>query len=73
MAVGTVLVLVAAAPAAALVLVVQHALERPRLGLLLMAGWAALALALSVPLLTLAARAVAARRENLSLVAGGRG
>jgi hypothetical protein len=69
---GTVLVVVLAAPPAAIVVLVHHVLERPALGLALMAGWSALAFGLSVPLLTLAAHAVTPRRENLALVAGGR-
>jgi len=42
------------------------------LGLALMGGWAALSLALAIPLLRLAARAIGPRRENLALVAGSR-
>ena len=72
MAAGTVLVLLAAAPPAAIVLVVHRVLDRPLLGLALMAGWAALSLALAIPLLRLAARAIGPRRENLALVAGSR-
>jgi hypothetical protein len=72
MAVGTVLVLLAAAPPAAILLVVHRGMERPLLGLALMAAWTALALALAIPLLRLAARAIGPRRENLALVAGSR-
>jgi hypothetical protein len=72
MAAGTVLVLLLAAPAGAILLVVHHALGRPVLGLLLMAGWTAVAVSLAIPLLALAARVVGPRRENLGLVAGGR-
>ncbi|MND02516.1 hypothetical protein D3C83_219160 [compost metagenome] len=64
--------MVLAAPAAAIVLVVHRWMDRPWLGLALMAAWTALALAVSVPLLGLAARAVGPRRENLALVAAGR-
>lgn len=72
MAAGTLLVLLLAAPAGAIVLVVHHFLGRPVLGLLLMGAWTVLAIALAIPLLSLAARAVGPRRENLGLVAGGR-
>ena len=72
MAVGTVLVLLAAAPPAAIVLLVHRGMERPLLGSLLMAGWASLALALAIPLLRLASRTIGPRRENLALVAGSR-
>jgi hypothetical protein len=69
---GTVLALVLAVPAAAIVLVVHRWMDRPWLGLALMAAWTALALAVSVPLLRMASRAVGPRRENLALVAAGR-
>ncbi|HEX5042796.1 MAG TPA: hypothetical protein VFV75_07805 [Candidatus Polarisedimenticolaceae bacterium] len=72
MAAGTLLVLLAAGPPGAILLVVHRALDRPLLGLALMAGWTALAVVLAVPLLRLAARAIGPRRENLALVAGSR-
>jgi hypothetical protein len=72
MAVGTVLVLLAAAPPAAILLLVHRGLERPLLGSLLMVAWASLAFALAIPLLRLGARAIGPRRENLALVAGSR-
>ena len=68
----TAIVLLAAGPPAAVVLVVQRGMERPLLGLGIMAAWAALALVLAIPLLRLASRAIAPRRENLALVAGSR-
>jgi hypothetical protein len=72
MAVGTVLVLLGAGPPAAILLVVHRTMERPLLGLALMAAWTALAVAIAVPFLRIAARAIAPRRENLALVAGSR-
>jgi hypothetical protein len=72
MAAGTVLVLLLAGPPAMIVLLVHRGMERPLLGLLLMAGWASVALAFAIPLLRMAARAIAPRRENLALVAGSR-
>jgi hypothetical protein len=51
---------------------VHRGLERPLLGLGLMVAWAGLAVALAVPLLRVAARAIGPRRENLALVAGSR-
>ena len=72
MAAGTLLVLLAAGPPAAILLVVHRGLERPLLGLALMVAWTGLAVALAIPLLRLAARAIGPRRENLALVAGSR-
>ncbi len=72
MAAGTLLVLLAAGPPAVILLVVHRGLERPLLGLALMVAWTGLAVALALPLLRLAARAIGPRRENLALVAGSR-
>ncbi|HYN20775.1 MAG TPA: hypothetical protein VE078_07445 [Thermoanaerobaculia bacterium] len=72
MLIGTLLVLVFAAPPAAILAVAHRRFERPGLALLLMAIWTMLTVALAIPLLRFAARAVATRRENLALVAAGR-
>jgi hypothetical protein len=70
--IGTLLVFVFSSPAAAILALAYHRYHRPGLALLLMALWTLVAAAISIPLLRLAARAVAPRRENLALVAQGR-
>ncbi len=66
MLVGTVLVIVLSVPAAALLVLLP-----PLASFVALAAWTGLALAIAVPLLNLAARALARRRENLALVAQG--
>ena len=61
-----------AGPAAALALGALFLAESPALAFLLVAGWAVVAAALSIPLFRLAERLLAQRRENLALVAQGR-
>jgi hypothetical protein len=69
---GTVIVLVLAAPAVAILVGVSSWGGRHLLGLFLMIVWAAIAGAIAWPLIGVAGRAVDARRENLALVAQGR-
>ncbi len=64
--------MVAMLPAAACILVPWLVLENPALAPLLTAAWAVAAWFLAVAALSLVARAVRARRENLALVASGR-
>jgi hypothetical protein len=66
---GSLLLLALAAPPAAALAVVGTRMQRPGLALLLIAGWAALAAAASVPLLGAVSRLLGPRRENLALVA----
>ena len=66
---GTLLVLFLSAPPG---MILYLGSERPTLALGLIALWTLLAAAISLPLLGLAARTVAARRENIALVAQGR-
>lgn len=72
MLLGTLLVMVASVPPALIIGVVAHQLARPGLALLLTVLWTLVVLAIALPLLGLAARAVAPRRENLALVAQGK-
>jgi hypothetical protein len=72
MFVGMVFSLFAALPAAAIVLLAQFWLDRPILAPLLMSVWLLVAAAVSLPLVGVAARAIAVRRENLALVAQGK-
>ncbi len=72
MLVGTVLVPALAGPPALLIGVVGHALGHHGLAFSLVVLWTAMAVAVTIPLLGLAARAVGPRRENLALVAQGR-
>ena len=69
---GTLALSVLVAPPALLLGVGRRWLESDGLVLLLVAGWAALALLLAHPLLALVAPLVRSRRENLALVAGGK-
>lgn len=62
----------ALAPGAAIVAVAWLALEKPWLAPVLAAAWVALAFGVNRLLTPLAARTLAARRENLALVATGR-
>lgn len=72
MLIGTVLVAMAAAPPGVIIGLSTHAFDRPGVGLLLTALWTLLVAVIAVPLLALVARAIAPRRENLALVAGGK-
>jgi len=69
---GMLCIVAGAGPAVALALGALMFLESPALALLLVAGWAAVAAALSLPLFRLAESLLARRRENLALVAQGR-
>jgi hypothetical protein len=69
---GTVLVLIFALPAVAIVLLADGWLHRPVMALPLMIVWLAVTIAIVLPLVRLASRAIAPRRENLALVAQGR-
>ena len=54
------------------VIVVPVVLRLPVVAVVAMGVWLALALAVSVPLVSVAARTIALRRENLAVVAQGR-
>jgi hypothetical protein len=69
---GTLLIFAFSSPAVLILALVYHRFQRPGLALLLMALWTLVAAVIAIPLLGLAARALAARRENLALVAQGR-
>jgi hypothetical protein len=69
---GTFLVLLIALPAAAILGLGIYWQQSPWLTCLLMAAWTALAGVIAFPLITLASRTVAFRRENLALVAQGK-
>ncbi len=69
---GMALLLAGAGPAVALSLAAILLLKSPALALLLVAGWAGAAAAISVPLFRVAERLLATRRENLAQVAEGR-
>ena len=69
---GVLCILAGAMPAAALVLGALLLFESPALALLLVALWAGVAAALSLPFFRLAESLLARRRENLALVAAGR-
>jgi hypothetical protein len=68
---GSFIVLALAVPPA-LILAIAVWAGRPSLVLLVMAAWTLVAAAIAWPLITLSARAIGARRENLALVAQGR-
>lgn len=72
MFIGIVLVLFAALPAAAIIVLAQFWLERLALAPLLMSGWLLVTIAIATPLVGLAARVIDRRRENLALVAQGK-
>jgi hypothetical protein len=69
---GTILTPVLAAPAAGVFLINWLWIRQPAAVLVLMIVWLAVAIVVAVPILGLASRAIAARRENLALVAQGR-
>jgi hypothetical protein len=69
---GTILVLLFAAPAGLIVALTQFWLQRPAIAPMLMTGWLLIALAIGLPLVGVAARAIGARRENLAMVAQGK-
>ena len=72
MLVGTVVTLLFAAPSALIVLAAEFWWNRPVIGFVATAVWLLITLAICVPLVNLAARAIGARRENLALTAQGR-
>ncbi len=72
MLVGMLLVLALTSIPGVIMAVVDRQLQQPTLSLALIAAWASIAAFVATPLTRLAARAVAPRRENLVLVAGGR-
>lgn len=72
MLVGTLLVMVASGPAALIVVLGFHYYHRSDITFLLMAVWTIIAALISIPLLGPASRMMAARRENIALVAQGR-
>ena len=72
MFVGTFVVLIFAGPGALIALLASFGRINPAFALTLMAGWTLIALAICIPLVNLAARAIGMRRENLSLTAQGR-
>jgi hypothetical protein len=69
---GMLCIAAGAGPAVGLVLGALFLFESPALAFLLVAGWAAVAAAISLPLFRLAESLLAQRRENLALVAQGR-
>ena len=69
---GTFLVLLFAAPAMLIVAVAQFWFKQPALALAGMAAWLVLSLAISIPLVNLASRAIPSRKENLALTAQGK-
>jgi hypothetical protein len=69
---GTILVLLFAAPAALIIAFTQFWLQSAALAPMLMAGWLLIASAIGVPLVGVASRTIAARRENLAMVAQGK-
>jgi hypothetical protein len=69
---GTLLTLVVAAPAVALLVAESMWIHRPIVTLALMTAWLGVAAVIATPLVRLASRAIGLRRENLMLVAGGR-
>jgi len=72
MFVGMVVVAVAALPVVAVVLAAQYWFRNPIVAVVAMGVWLVLALAVSVPLVSIAARTIVLRRENLAVVAQGR-
>jgi hypothetical protein len=72
MIVGTICTVLFAAPAAIIVLAAELHFRSEIVAVPLMAAWLVFTLAVAVPLINLAARAIGARRENLALVAQGR-
>ena len=72
MLVGTVVTLLFAAPPALIVLAAEFWWKRPVIGFVATAVWLLITVAICVPLVNLAARAIGARRENLALTAQGR-
>jgi hypothetical protein len=69
---GTFLVLLIAAPAVAIGIAARFWFEQPALALVGMTAWLIFAIAISIPLVNLAARAIPMRKENLALTAQGR-
>ena len=69
---GTILVLVLATPAAIIIAIARFWFHQPALALLGTSIWLAVAVAISIPLVNLASRAIPIRRENLALTAQGR-
>jgi hypothetical protein len=69
---GTFAIPLLVTPPALVLGIVQDRLDRPVLALAMIAAWALLAIAISIPLLHPVASLVASRRENLALVAGGK-
>ena len=69
---GTFLVLLFAAPAVLIVAVAQFWFKQPALALVGMAAWVVFSLAISIPLVNLASRAIPIRKENLALTAQGK-
>ena len=72
MFVGTFVVLIFTAPAALIAFLSSFGRTSPAIGLALMIGWTLFTIAISIPLVNLAARAIGMRRENLALTAQGR-
>ena len=69
---GMLFVLFCAVPPALIITLAQFWLEDTVLAPLLMVGWLLIAASIAVPLISVAARTIGMRRENLSLVAQGK-
>ncbi len=69
---GTLLVLTLASVPTAILAIVERQMQRPGLALALVVLWTIVAALIALPLIGVAARAIAPRRENLVLVARGR-
>lgn len=69
---GTLCTALFAAPAVAMVLIAEFYFKSEITAVPLMAGWLIVATAIGIPLVNLASRTIAMRRENLALVAQGR-
>ena len=72
MIVGTICTAAFVMPAAALVMVAEFYFQSEVSAIGLMAAWLVVCLGIAIPMINLAARTIAIRRENLALVAQGR-